>query len=825
MLNILGSDDVTEDCTYTQTKADYLCEQMTATIEALEFDTYGLTPQETALTTTGTIDLSDESYEILCITLGEDAEASVYINNELTDELSAAGTYTIPIADIDFLNVERTGSVETTLIHYNDPRTIKTLIIDGKVMNSFVADTYTYTYDGVPGNTQIPQVSAERYVDSDVIINIVQASAVPGTATINVTKADSNTVTYTINMQEYDGQSENIEYISTYLSDMDAIAASTYPNRRGADGLDERVINDQGWQFNGIEADAALVGVNADGSSIQFDKGISIHGITSYGMSHGEPELYADGSRKSDATIKQEYIGANNIEDYSRIIWNVEGYTSFHTQMSIDGLKSHPNASCTVRFYVDGSVVAQYPVHGTTGGINVDIDFPLGTETFAIQVDPENIDSIGNASDWANGDIVVFGNARLTNETAANVESTYLSDMDAIAASTYPNRRGADGLDERVINDQGWQFNGIEADAALVGVNADGSSIQFDKGISIHGITSYGMSHGEPELYADGSRKSDATIKQEYIGANNIEDYSRIIWNVEGYTSFHTQMSIDGLKSHPNASCTVRFYVDGSVVAQYPVHGTTGGINVDIDFPLGTETFAIQVDPENIDSIGNASDWANGDIVVFGNARLTNETAANVESTYLSDLKTPGHSLHYINKDTGYHEIWGYNHTGDNSADTSTVSFGKWLDMEPLVKAQVKEITLTEDEAAYRNSFISGTDGKAYIDYSSATWNIADEGYVRFRCTLGPRGGNTWSATDVDIKFYVDGQLEETYNLRRWSGAQDIDIDLTGADTFTIQMDPYGTGTKTDDFASGDIVVFGNARFDSFIQDVTPVQN
>lgn len=140
--------------------------------------------------------------------------------------------------------------------------------------------------------------------------------------------------------------------------------------------------------------------------------------------------------------------------------------------------------------------------------------------------------------------------------------------------------------------------------------------------------------------------------------------------------------------------------------------------------------------------------------------------------------------------------------------------------MEPLVAAQVGKIygkTPAEAKGAlemeYRQTFVNGDDGKEFADYSSVTWNINGKGYDVFRCTLGPRGGNTWSATDVNVNIYVDGVLRFTKNIRRWTGATDVEVDLTGAKTFTIQIDPLGDGTKTDDLASGDILIFGDARF------------
>ena len=400
---------------------------------------------------------------------------------------------------------------------------------------------------------------------------------------------------------------------------------------------------------------------------------------------------------------------------------------------------------------------------------------------------------------------------------------------------------------------KGWDFpENIGKEKKLQGVAADGSKVEFTNGFTMHGITSYGMKNGEPELKADSSRKSDAEIKAEYVNADNFEHYSSISFNVKDFSRFSTTLSIaGGQKDHKKANATVRFYADGEVVKEVPINGKTWGVDVNLDL-TGVRRLTIQLDPENLDKTiteSNPADWANGDIVTFGNAKFTKSATIEIDpqdqNTYLSDLTDSEHTtaknvsdqsdgqdkltiavtdpasgVHFMYKNRGDNTIWGYSHVDDNSPKNDQISFNKWLTMEPLVAAQVGKIygkTPAEAKGAlemeYRQTFVNGDDGKEFADYSSVTWNINGKGYDVFRCTLGPRGGNTWSATDVNVNIYVDGVLRFTKNIRRWTGATDVEVNLTNAKTFTIQIDPLGDGTKLDDLASGDILVFGDARF------------
>ena len=606
-------------------------------------------------------------------------------------------------------------------------------------------------------------------------------------------------------------------------------------------------------------------------------KGFTLHAITNYGMPAGSEEHTFSEVGTSYKTMNGEKLEKNwkstyatrfqgteyyfkNLsadaaekaaeEYYSSISFDVSRYSRFTTTAkNIFNAQNDSTANATLRIYLDGVCTNTYKmIHATT--VNLDIDL-TNVSRMTIQLDPKNADGTpGKANDWANHDIVRFDDAKFYQPDT----EALIGELTPLWATSYPNYRGHDGKNERFMVNKGWGFpEDIGKEKKLQGVAADGSKVEFTNGFTMHGITSYGMKNGEPELKADGSRKSDAEIKAEYVNADNFERYSSISFNVKDFSRFSTTLSIArAQKNHKKANATVRFYADGEVVKEVPINGKTWGVDVNLDL-TGVRRLTIQLDPENLDKTiteSNPADWANGDIVTFGNAKFTKSATIEIDpqdqNTYLSDLADSEHTtakkvsdqgdgqdeltiavtdpasgVHFMYKNSGdNNKIWGYSHVDDNGPTNDQISFNKWLTMEPLVAAQVGKIygkTPAEAKGAlemeYRQTFVNGDDGKKFADYSSVTWNIDGKGYDVFRCTLGPRGGNTRSATDVNVNIYVDGVLRFTKNIRRWTGATDVEVDLTNAKTFTIQIDPLGNSHYTADLASGDILIFGDARF------------
>ena len=836
-------DAIANSASYSQTKLDDCVTSLeplraaqNPTVAA-EYDSY----TETVPTNTS-IDLKNKGWELLKITVPTGQTVKITADGKVIRTLTA-GTYNVPIANVASMRID--GTADAGVCRYEDLRTIAGITVDGESIYGFDQSILAYTVKIAENVTKLPKIGVKKLTGLDVTVDIQQATTENKTATITVTRKDNGVVTvYTVTFVE--NASQNPTFVpapprSVYLSDLTAPSTAATATSSGVNWIK-------------LTPTTGVYGKDGKGQ-VTFQKGITIEPL----IQSQVPKPY------TEETYRNSFINQENgkkYSDYSSVTWDIEGkgYTSFDATV---GTRYNGSlfSDVTINFYVDGVKVdaATRNYVGTAANAEQDvaskdvhIEIPEGAKTFTIQLDPYGQGKLQTTAansdqgkpDFARQDITIFGNARF------NIPDTeaLIGELTPLWATSYPNYRGHDGKNERFMVNKGWDFpENIGNEKKLLGVAVDGSEVKFTNGFTMHGITSYGMKNGEPEV-----GKSDAVIKQEYIDADNFEHYSSISFNVKDFSSFSTTLSIAwGQKNHKKANATVRFYADGEVVKEVPINGKTWGVDVNLDL-TGVRRLTIQLDPENLDKTitdSNPADWANGDIVTFGNAKFTKSATIEVDpqdqNTYLSDLPDSEHTaakkvsdqsdgqnkltiavtdpasgVHFMYKNSGDSTIWGYSHVDDKSPANDQISFNKWLRMEPLVAAQVGKIygkTKAESmgalEMEYRQTFVNGDDGKKFENYSSVTWNVDGKGYDVFRCTLGPRGGNTYSATDVNVNIYVDGVLRFTKNIRRWTGATDVEVDLTGAKTFTIQIDPLGDGSYTADLASGDILIFGDARF------------
>ena len=841
-------DAIANSASYSQTKLDDCVTSLeplraaqNPTVAA-EFDSY----TENVPTNTS-IDLKNKGWELLKITVPTGQTAKVTADGKVIRTLTA-GTYNVPIANVASMRID--GTADASVCRYEDLRTIAGITVDGESIYGFDQSILAYTVKMPTTATKPPKVGVKKLASLDVTVDIQQATMENKTATITVTRKDNGVVTvYTVKFIADSSQNPTFEPApprSVYLSDLPAPSIAATATSSGVYSITLKPTN-------------GVYGKDGKGQ-VTFQKGFTVEPLIMKQVPTGYTE----------ETYRNSFINQENSKkyiNYSSVTWDIEGkgYTSFDATVGTR-YGGSTFSDVTINFYVDGVKVdaATRNYVGTAANAEQDvaskdvhIEIPEGAKTFTIQLDPYGQGKLQTTSansdkgkpDFARQDITIFGNARF------NIPDTeaLIGELTPLWATSYPNYRGHDGKNERFMVNKGWDFpENIGKEKKLQGVAADGSKVEFTNGFTMHGITSYAMKNGEPELKADGSRKSDAEIKAEYVNADNFERYSSISFNVKDFSRFSTTLSIaGGQKDHRKANATVRFYADGEVAETVRINGKTWGVDVNLDL-TGVRRLTIQLDPENLDKTiteSNPADWANGDIVTFGNAKFTKSATIEIDpqdqNAYLSDLADSEHTtakkvsdqgdgqdeltiavtdpasgVHFMYKNSDTNTIWGYSHVDDNGPTNDQISFNKWLTMEPLVAAQVGKIygkALAEAKGAlemeYRQTFVNGDDGKEFADYSSVTWNIDGKGYDVFRCTLGPRGGNTWSATDLNVNIYVDGVLRFTKNIRRWTGATDVEVDLTNAKTFTIQIDPLGDGTKTDDLASGDILIFGDARF------------
>lgn len=830
-------DAIANSASYSQTKLDDCVTSLeplraaqNPTVAA-EFDSY----TENVPTNTS-IDLKNKGWELLKITVPTGQTAKVTADGKVIRTLTA-GTYNVPIANVASMRID--GTADASVCRYEDLRTIAGITVDGESIYGFDQSILAYTVKIPTTATKPPKVGVKKLAGLDVTVDIQQATMENETATITVTRKDNGVVTvYTVKFVADSSQNPTFEPApprSVYLSDLPAPSIAATATSSGVYSITLKPTN-------------SVYGKDGKGQ-VTFQKGFTVEPLIMKQVPTGYTE----------ETYRNSFINQENGKkyiNYSSVTWDIEGkgYTSFDATVGTR-YGGSTFSDVTINFYVDGVKVdaATRNYVGTAANAEQDvaskdvhIEIPEGAKTFTIQLDPYGqgklqttpANSDKGKPDFARQDITIFGNARF------NIPDTeaLIGELTPLWATSYPNHRGHDGMNERFMVNKGWGFEYQSGDQELWGVLANGSKFKYDNGFTMHGITSYGMKHGEPELKADGSRKSDAEIKAEYVNADNFEHYSSISFNVKDFSNFSTTLSIaGGQKDHKKANATVRFYTDGVVAWEVPINGKTWGVPVNLDL-TGVRRLTIQLDPENLDKTitdSNPADWANGDIVTFGNAKFTKsptieidpqdeivylceniinpkpDACLSVDKDHTVSASDPASGVHFMNKDD----------PGKDNSDSTygaslseKVTFQHWLRIEPLVAQQVGWITGASDpkgaaEIAYRNQFVNGEGGKKFIDYSSITWNIDGRGYDQFKCTLGPRWDKQASATDVTVIFYVDGVEVLRKNIRSKTLGTDIDIDLTGAKTFTIQLDPLGDGTKTDDLASGDILIFGDARF------------
>ena len=851
--------------TYSQTKLDTLAAELN-TLHASMMPDINKDFEETkqAVETGKDVDLTNGGWELLQITVPTGKTAKITADGLVIRSLSA-GTYNVPIANVASMRID--GTADAGVCRYKDLRTIAGITVDSKALYGFDRETYTYTVKIPTKATEAPKVGVTPVDGCDAKVEITQAAEAEGTARIVVTRADETKVTYTVKFVRDSSQDDVVTpapETTVYASDLDPVWVTTYPNHRGHDGKNERFMRDHGWQFENKTDVVELIGLDAQGGKKSYSKGFTLHGITSYGMINGEPELEADGSRKSDAEIKKGYTDDNDLIRYSSVRFDVSNYTKFTTTLSTawEQYSGSQNTSLTVNIYCDDELKESYKLHCKANsenevGHDVSIDL-TGVSYLTIQVDPENVDGVGNPDDWANGDIVTFGDAKFYKpavETKTN--EVWATDAARLWTTTYPNYRGLDGKNERFMANKSWSNPGndldnpnVSGETSLAAAGANGERIVYDHGFTLHAITNYGMpANSEEHTFSevDSNRtqmngtklhdnwvahykaefqKTDAAtyfkgLSEAEAAARAEEYYSSVSFDVSGYDRFTAAMGSYYPKGDGgNANATVRIYLDG--VLQTKTYKVVGGSYYPLDIDLtGVSRMTIQVDPKNDGTPGNDSDWANRDIIGFGNAKFY-QTTAVTEDTYLNELSAPSTST--TATASGVNWVHLVPDTSVFDKDGSELKFTKGITIEPFVKSQVPS---GYTEQSYRESFVNGTNGRKYIDYSSVTWDISGKGYESFDATVGVRyptsSYNTSANSDVVINFYVDGVLVPNATckfLGSSAGAsedrtsKDVHIDLIGAKTFTIQVDPYGQGKlKLDDYANQDITVFGNAKF------------
>lgn len=122
---------------------------------------------------------------------------SAKANAVVTPAAALPGATTILVTAEDGETKETYTINFTVAASASDDATLAALMVDGKAISGFRADSLDYAYEAAYNGTAMPVVTATAN-DENAVVAITQITAFPGTATILVTAQAGNTLTYKI---------------------------------------------------------------------------------------------------------------------------------------------------------------------------------------------------------------------------------------------------------------------------------------------------------------------------------------------------------------------------------------------------------------------------------------------------------------------------------------------------------------------------------------------------------------------------------------------------------------------------------------------------
>ena len=215
----------------------------------------------------------------------------------------------------------------------------------------------------------------------------------------------------------------------------------------------------------------------------------------------------------------------------------------------------------------------------------------------------------------------------------------------------------------------------------------------------------------------------------------------------------------------------------------------------------------------------------------YHNSTVSNADPLTADITYLSDIpqydddgnRNWWHDFKYLGLDTGYNGSYA---KGDNTyyqgsggvplaytvGKQTTVSKG--LSIEATDHCPRNGVNSKMGDDVYKAKVVAES---GLSEYSRIEHNIEGKGYNTFKGTFSFYNLSTHAKTNGTIRIWVDDVCVAEYNMIKGVAAFDVEVDITGAKTFSIQIDPEnvneGTDAVSDNWCWGDIVHIGNARF------------
>lgn len=246
------------------------------------------------------------------------------------------------------------GSVSATVVldYEAVPEIITTLAdltIDGETIEGFAGGTYEYFVPLAPG-ADIPVVAYELQ-DENATATVVQATEVPGTATITITGNEGTEPTvYTVDFYEF---------VEKKISDSDLEARGTKTHTAGAVAVLYNVQDNAKYTFSKEydvpEGETKTITLSATGLTNQFS---SIILVPTGDYADNNVVVKADGS---DITWKDYYLGTNGMNGTSVAAYDYQndGDEEFnpdfatYTQYSTDGVSVNYNGTAKTAWVVN----------------------------------------------------------------------------------------------------------------------------------------------------------------------------------------------------------------------------------------------------------------------------------------------------------------------------------------------------------------------------------------------------------------------------------------------------------------------------------------